>query len=93
MSTSRARPSPEMLKLRVLRELPHDPSAFTQGLLLHQGQLYESTGQYGQSGLRRWSQATGEVLQRVKLGPGLFGEGLALVGERLIQLYLGTLHP
>jgi glutamine cyclotransferase len=75
-----------MLKLRVLRELPHDPSAFTQGLLLHQGQLYESTGQYGQSSLRRWSQETGEVQQRVKLGPGLFGEGLALVEDRLIQL-------
>ena len=86
MSTSPARRSPEKLTLRVFRELPHDPSAFTQGLLLHQGQLYESTGQYGQSSLRRWSQATGEVQQRVKLGPGLFGEGLALVEDRLIQL-------
>ncbi len=75
-----------MLKVRVLRELPHDPSAFTQGLLLHEGWVYESTGHYGQSTLRRWSLTTGEVLQRVELGPGLFGEGLALVEGRLIQL-------
>jgi glutaminyl-peptide cyclotransferase len=65
---------------------PHDRSAFTQGLLLHEGTLYESTGQYGQSSLRQVDPATGEVLRRVDVPAELFAEGLALVADRLVQL-------
>jgi glutaminyl-peptide cyclotransferase len=70
----------------VLRVLPHDTSAYTQGLVLHEGRFFESTGQYGRSTLREVAVETGEVLRMVRLSDEHFGEGLALVGDRLIQL-------
>lgn len=77
---------PVQLRAEVLESYPHDPQAFTQGLLLHQGALYESTGLYGKSSLRQVELATGKVLRRVDLPAKLFGEGLALAGDRLVQL-------
>ena len=74
------------LRVDVLRTLSHDTSAYTQGLLWWEGALYESTGQYGQSDLRRIDPATGRVKQRVDIPPAWFGEGLARVGDRLIML-------
>lgn len=71
---------------RVVEHYPHDPEAFTQGLLFHQGYLYESTGLYGQSTLRRVKLETGEVTHAVPLDAALFGEGLALWQDQLIQL-------
>lgn len=76
----------EALRARVLRRYPHDMDAYTQGLIWHGGVLYESTGQYGSSSLRRVRLDDGEVLAERKLDRKLFGEGLARVGERLIQL-------
>src|SRR5215813_1219066 len=70
----------------VVNSYPHDPTSFTQGLLWHDGGLYESTGQYGQSKLRRLEFPSGRVLKEVNLSRELFGEGLALVNNRLIQL-------
>ena len=70
----------------VVATYPHDPGAFTQGLLWHRGSLYESTGMYGTSSLREVELATGRVLRRVDLDPSLFAEGLALAGDRLVQL-------
>ena len=78
--------SVEFLRVRVLAEYPHDLRAFTQGLLWHHGSLYESTGQYGQSSLKKVELHSGDVLREVRLSPRLFGEGLAKVGDRLIQL-------
>lgn len=75
-----------VLPVRVEATLPHDPNAFTQGLLYHNGFFYESTGRYGQSDLRRVSPATGQVLARRRLPAHLFGEGLALADGRLLQL-------
>ncbi len=71
---------------RVLETYPHDPAAFTQGLLLEDGHFYESTGLYGQSTLREVVPETGEVLREVKLPQDYFAEGLTLVGDRLIQI-------
>lgn len=71
---------------KVLQTFSHDPQAFTQGLLFSAGQLYESTGLYGQSSVRRVDLATGAVKQTVSLAATEFGEGLALVDNRLIQL-------
>jgi len=65
---------------------PHDPTSFTQGLLWREGGFFESTGQYGQSKVRRLEFPSGRVLNEIKLAPELFGEGLALVGDRLVQL-------
>ncbi|MCJ8500835.1 glutaminyl-peptide cyclotransferase [Desulfatitalea alkaliphila] len=73
----------------IIAVLPHDPTAYTQGLLYHAGHLYESTGRYGRSELRRVDPATGKVLQRVRLEDRFFGEGLARVDDRLIQLTWG----
>lgn len=95
--------SPERLEARVLESYPHDPDAFTQGLLFHRGALYESTGRYGRSELRRVEPETGEALAFRRLPGDLFGEGLALAGDRLVQLTwrsgvalvwdVGTLEP
>jgi glutamine cyclotransferase len=71
---------------RVLQTYPHDPQAFTQGLVYHQGELLEGTGIRGASTLRRVALETGEVLQRVDLAPGYFGEGITLFEDRIIQL-------
>lgn len=79
-------PAPARLVPRVVAAYPHDREAFTQGLLWHAGALYESTGLYGRSTLRRVALVTGAVERRVDLPPRLFGEGLARVGDRLVQL-------
>ena len=76
----------EELKVRVVRTLPHDRGAFTQGLLMFEGKLYESTGLFTESTLRRVDPDSGTVEAKVALEPDLFGEGLARVGGRLIQL-------
>ncbi len=78
--------APRRYTYRVVASYPHDRAAFTQGLVYHNGELYESTGLYGQSSLRRVKLETGEVVQRLNLDARYFAEGLALVGERLIQL-------
>ncbi len=83
-----ARPadSPQRLAVKVLSVRPHDPEAFTQGILIHGGSLYESTGLYGSSSLREVNPQTGEVKRQVKVPAKYFAEGLAVVGDRLIQL-------
>ncbi|MFN2227209.1 MAG: glutaminyl-peptide cyclotransferase [Anaerolineae bacterium] len=71
---------------RVINEYPHDPGAFTQGLVYHEGILYEGTGLWGSSSLRRVALETGEVLQIHDLAAEYFGEGIALVGDRIWQI-------
>ncbi len=70
----------------VVARIPHDPEAFTQGLVVDGDVVWESTGLYGQSTLRRTDRHTGEVLATAALDDALFGEGLELVGDRLVQL-------
>ncbi len=70
----------------VLARLPHDQQAYTQGLVWHAGILYESTGRYGESTLRRVDAPSGRVLAQARLPATLFGEGLARVGAALVQL-------
>jgi glutaminyl-peptide cyclotransferase len=69
----------------VVNNFPHDPEAFLQGLVWHNG-FFESTGKLGRSSLRRVEYPTGKVLQQVNLDSQYFGEGLAMVDNRLIQL-------
>ncbi|MEE8522322.1 MAG: glutaminyl-peptide cyclotransferase [Thermoanaerobaculia bacterium] len=78
--------SVEYLQVKIVAVYAHDPTAFTQGLLWDGGVLYESTGLYGRSTVRRVDPADGTVLEKTFLDPNFFGEGLALVGDRLIQL-------
>jgi glutamine cyclotransferase len=70
----------------VAARVPHDPAAYTQGLVYADGVLYESTGLYGQSQVRRVNRATGRVEAAVSLAADRFGEGLALLDGRLYQL-------
>ena len=76
----------ESLTVDVHRKIPHDPAAFTQGLLWWQGKLYESTGRRGRSQLRRIDPATGTVEHQVRISVLFFGEGLAREGRRLVML-------
>lgn len=76
----------DSLTVNVHRKIPHDPAAFTQGLLWWQGKLFESTGRRGQSQLRRIDPATGIVEHRVRIPVLFFGEGLAREGQRLVML-------
>lgn len=73
-------------RFEVVATYHHDPNAFTQGLVLADGRLFESTGLVGRSSLREVDPTTGAVLREVAIGEGIFAEGLALVGPRLIQL-------
>lgn len=84
-STS-AQEQPQLCGYDVIEAYPHDSQAFTQGLIYHQGELYESTGLRGQSSLRRVELATGKVLQRHDLSDRYFAEGMTLWQDSLIQL-------
>jgi glutamine cyclotransferase len=71
---------------RIVNVYPHDENAFTQGLLIDGGFLYESTGLYGNSSLRRVELETGEILQLYNLPPQYFGEGITVFDGKIIQL-------
>ena len=86
-SARRVRPStvPEYT-FKVIRTFPHDPRAFTQGLVFHNGFLYEGTGLKGRSSLRKVRLETGEVVQEVDLAPEFFGEGITILKNEIVQL-------
>jgi glutaminyl-peptide cyclotransferase len=70
----------------VVKAYPHDPSAYTQGLIYRDGFLFESTGLKGQSTLRKVKLETGEVVQQHRVASAYFAEGLAEWGGQLVQL-------
>jgi glutamine cyclotransferase len=70
----------------VVRQYPHDETAFTQGLFFHRGHLYEGTGQYGQSRIRRIELASGRVLAESRYPSNEFGEGIARWGDQIVSL-------
>jgi glutamine cyclotransferase len=76
----------KLIPHEVVASYPHDPQAFLQGLVWHDGGFYESTGQHGQSSLRRVEFPSGKVVKKHDLSREYFGEGLALVGDNLVQL-------
>jgi glutamine cyclotransferase len=71
---------------KVIRVFPHDPNAYTQGLVYHNGFLYEGTGRNGQSSLRKVKLETGEVLQKIDLPQEYFGEGITIFKDQIVQL-------
>lgn len=71
---------------RIINTYPHDPKAFTQGLVYHKGFLYEGTGLEGQSSLRKVRLETGQVLQIHRLADQYFGEGIVIWQDKIIQL-------
>jgi glutamine cyclotransferase len=74
----------------VVQTYPHDSSAFTEGLLYHEGSLYESTGLKGMSSIRKVNLETGRVEQRRDLPANYFGEGIAIRRGQLLQLTYTT---
>jgi glutaminyl-peptide cyclotransferase len=80
------RPTPLSYTYEVVKVYPHDQNAFTQGLVIEEGVLYEGTGLYGSSTLRRVDLETGNVLQTYTLTGEFFGEGITVFGDRIIQL-------
>jgi glutaminyl-peptide cyclotransferase len=76
----------QRLTVEVVATTPHDPGSYTQGLVHHDGVVYESAGNYGQSDVRRVDRATGAVALQRDNDPDEFGEGLALVDDALWQL-------
>jgi len=78
--------TPVSYTYEVVNRYPHDQNAFTQGLVIEQGVLYEGTGLWGNSTLRRVDLETGNVLQSHALSNEFFGEGITVFGDRIIQL-------
>jgi len=77
---------PREYTFKVVNAFPHDPAAFTQGLVYRDSFLYEGTGLNGRSQLRKVRLETGEVVQHSDLGKEFFGEGIAIVGNKIFQL-------
>ncbi len=71
---------------KTVNTYPHDPEAFTQGLVFEDGVLYEGTGRLGRSTLRKVVLETGEILQHYEVPAQYFGEGITIFGNRIIQL-------
>jgi glutamine cyclotransferase len=77
---------PEEIAYKIIRTYPHPPGSFTQGFVYEDGFLYEGTGQYGSSSLRKIKMETGEILNEIRLPRHLFGEGITIFKDRIIQL-------
>ena len=73
-------------KVKVVKEYPHDAGSYTQGLFFHDGDLYESTGQYGSSTFRKVDLATGKALEKLDFNRKYFVEGSVVLGDNLYIL-------
>jgi glutamine cyclotransferase len=72
--------------INVIRKIPHSKQSFTQGLLYHNGFLYESTGQLGQSAVYKIDPSNGDVLVKTSIDRSYFGEGIALLNNKIYML-------
>ena len=79
-------PLAQTLSYEILNTLPHDPTCYTQGLVIHEGIFYESCGLYGQSSLRKVEPTSGIVQAESDLSANYFAEGLVLLDGKLYQL-------
>lgn len=88
ISNSTAKPASSVptFTYEVVNTYQHDPKAFTQGLIYYGGMLYESTGQYDESTIRKVDLRSGKVVQQVQLGDDFFGEGATVFRDKLYQL-------
>ncbi len=76
----------EFYGYKIINTFPHDPNAFTQGLVYEDGYLYEGTGLVGHSSIRKVDLETGKVLQIYDLPAKYFGEGITILGDKIYQL-------
>ena len=77
---------PEIYSYEIINTYPHDITSYTQGLEFYKGELFESTGQYNESKLRKVDYKTGDVLKNIDLKNGYFGEGLTVLDDKIYQL-------
>ena len=77
---------PKVYTFNIINEYPHDITSYTQGLEFFNGELYESTGQYGESKLRKVDYKTGEVLKNIHLANEYFAEGITILNNNIYQL-------
>ena len=85
-NTNKTKPVLSVSTYEVVNKYPHDPKAFTQGLAFRDGFLYESTGQEGESTLRKVDLETGKIVQKHDLPGEVFAEGIAIMGDNIYQL-------
>ncbi|WAC02103.1 glutaminyl-peptide cyclotransferase [Lacinutrix neustonica] len=78
--------APKVFSYEIINTYPHDITSYTQGLEFYKGNLYESTGQKGESKLRKVNYKTGEVLENADLANPYFGEGLTVLDNKIYQL-------
>jgi glutaminyl-peptide cyclotransferase len=78
--------TPRNYSYKVLNRFPHDKGAYTQGFEIHGNYLYEGTGQYGESSLRKTELETGEILKARTLSSEFFGEGITILNNRIYQI-------
>jgi glutaminyl-peptide cyclotransferase len=78
--------APKTMTYSIVNTFPHDTSSFTEGLLIHNGALFESTGNYGKSKLRKLSLQTGKVENEISLAKDFFGEGATIINDTVYQL-------
>ncbi|WP_418513398.1 glutaminyl-peptide cyclotransferase [Corallibacter sp.] len=78
--------TPKIYSYKIINEYPHDITSYTQGLEFYNGELYESTGQYNESKLRKVDYKTGEILKNTNLPNEYFGEGLTILNDKVYQL-------
>jgi glutamine cyclotransferase len=83
---SRSVEAPKKIPYEIINTYPHPPGSFTQGLAYENGFLYEGTGQYGLSSLRKIKPESGEVLKEYRLPRDVFGEGITIFKNNIIQL-------
>jgi glutamine cyclotransferase len=77
---------PKVYTYKIINEYPHDITSYTQGLEFYNDTLYESTGQYKESKLRKVDYKTGKVLKNINLADEYFGEGLTILNNKVYQL-------
>lgn len=78
--------APVQYKYDLVKVYPHDPKAYTQGLAYHDGYMYEGTGQYGESSIRKTNMKDGKILSVLNIDSQLFGEGITLYKDKIYQI-------
>lgn len=78
--------TPKIYKFNIINEYPHDITSYTQGIEFFNDTIYESTGQYKESKLRKLDYKTGEVIKNINLANEYFGEGLTILNNKIYQL-------
>lgn len=77
---------PKVMSFQIVKEYPHDVTAFTEGLEYIDGHMYESVGHYGKSDIRKTELETGKIVQQQKMDAKYFGEGMTVLNDKIYQL-------